>query len=102
MNKYLFYPGCSMETSARAYNESLQSIHEPLGIGAGRNPRIGTAAAQRIPGDQPGAGLCPDRPQPGAGSQTGKWNANGGRSCSACYLNLAKADHYMAERPVLG
>jgi heterodisulfide reductase subunit B len=22
--------------------------------------------------------------------------------CSACYLNLAKADHYMLERPILG
>jgi heterodisulfide reductase subunit B len=32
--------------------------------------------------------------------------ANGAKtlvaSCSACYLNLAKADHYMAERPALG
>ena len=30
MNRYLFYPGCSMESSAKAYMESLNTILEPL------------------------------------------------------------------------
>ena len=30
MDNYLFYPGCAMETSAKAYNESLQSVLDPL------------------------------------------------------------------------
>ena len=30
MNKYLLYPGCSMESSAKAYMESLNAIMEPL------------------------------------------------------------------------
>ncbi|MFM8875808.1 MAG: disulfide reductase, partial [Anaerolineae bacterium] len=29
MNRYLFYPGCSMESSAKAYMESLNTILEP-------------------------------------------------------------------------
>ena len=32
MNAYLFYPGCSMESSARAYYDSLMAICEPLGL----------------------------------------------------------------------
>ena len=30
MNKYLLYPGCSMESSAKAYMESLNLILDPL------------------------------------------------------------------------
>ncbi len=32
MNKYLLYPGCSMDSSAKAYMESLNSIVEPLDL----------------------------------------------------------------------
>ena len=32
MDKYLFYPGCSMESSAKAYYESLMAICGPLGL----------------------------------------------------------------------
>ena len=32
MSKYLFYPGCSMESSAKAYMESMSSILEPLDL----------------------------------------------------------------------
>lgn len=32
MNKYLLYPGCSMESSAKAYMESLNAIMEPLDL----------------------------------------------------------------------
>jgi heterodisulfide reductase subunit B len=31
-NHYLYYPGCSMESSAKAYSESLMAILEPLEI----------------------------------------------------------------------
>ena len=32
MNKYLLYPGCSMEGSAKAYTDSLAAIAGPLGL----------------------------------------------------------------------
>ena len=32
MNKYILYPGCSMESSARAYMESINTILEPLDL----------------------------------------------------------------------
>ncbi|MEI6290634.1 MAG: heterodisulfide reductase-related iron-sulfur binding cluster, partial [Chloroflexota bacterium] len=32
MNKYIYYPGCSMEGSARAYYQSLNAIKDTLEI----------------------------------------------------------------------
>ncbi len=32
MNEYLFYPGCSMESSAQAYDESLEAVYKKLGF----------------------------------------------------------------------
>jgi len=32
MNSYLYYPGCSLSGSARAYAESLAAILAPLGM----------------------------------------------------------------------
>ena len=32
MNKYLLYPGCSMESSGKAYGESINTILEPLDL----------------------------------------------------------------------
>ena len=32
MNKYLYYPGCSMESSARAYAESLSAIVDEMNL----------------------------------------------------------------------
>ena len=37
MTDYLLYPGCSMESSARAYYDSLKAICKPLGINLERN-----------------------------------------------------------------
>jgi hypothetical protein len=44
-DKYLYYPGCSMESSAKAYSESLAAICEPIGHTSKRST-IGIAAAQ--------------------------------------------------------
>ena len=32
MKDYLLYPGCSMEASARAYDDSLKAIAKPMGL----------------------------------------------------------------------
>ncbi len=32
MSDYLFYPGCSMESSAKAYEASVDAVCRPLGI----------------------------------------------------------------------
>jgi heterodisulfide reductase subunit B len=102
MTHYLYYPGCSLESSARSYDESLRIVCDRLGIelaeiddwnccGATEYLGVNTTSAYALIG----------RNLALAARQ-----ANGSRTliapCSACYLNLAKADYYMKERPALG
>jgi heterodisulfide reductase subunit B len=102
MNKYLFYPGCSMEASAKAYNESMQEILRPLGLdfqvvddwnccGATEYVSISLTPAYSLIARNLALAV---KQADGADTVVA--------SCSACYLNLAKADHYMEERPLLG
>ncbi len=102
MNKYLFYPGCSMETSARAYNESLKAIYKKLGFELEEIKDWNCCGAT----EYLGINLMPAYALIGRNLALASKQANGTHtvvaSCSACYLNLAKADHYMAERPELG
>jgi len=102
MNKYLFYPGCAMETSARAYNESLWAIYNTLGIELEEIHDWNCCGAT----EYLGISLVPAYALIGRNLALAAKQANGTRtvvaSCSACYLNLAKADHYMEQRKVLG
>lgn len=107
MTQYLFYPGCAMESSARAYAESLDVVARVMGLdlaevkdwnccGATEYVGINLIPAYALIGRNLALAASQARKANGAGAQTLV------ASCSACYLNLAKADHYMAERPVLG
>jgi len=98
MAEYMFYPGCSMETSASSYSDSLSAILEPLDIklkeiedwnccGATEYLSISVAPAYALIGRN--LALAADQAE-GIDTLVA--------SCSACYLNLAKADHYMEER----
>jgi heterodisulfide reductase subunit B len=102
MSRYLLYPGCSMETSARAYHESLEAIAGPLGLDLQEIDDWNCCGAT----EYLGINLIPAYALIGRNLALAARAANGGRTvvapCSACYLNLAKADHFMRERPVLG
>jgi heterodisulfide reductase subunit B len=101
MTAFLLYPGCSMETSASAYAESLSAIAKALGLtfheiedwnccGATEYMSISRTPAYALI----------SRNLALASAQ-----ANGSRTvvapCSACYLNLAKADHYLRTDPAM-
>jgi heterodisulfide reductase subunit B len=32
MSRFLYYPGCSMDSSARAYADSIDEVCKPLGL----------------------------------------------------------------------
>lgn len=102
MNEYLYYPGCSMESSARAYHDSLQAITQSLGIDLKEiNDWNCCGATEYV-----GINLIPAYSLIARNLALAAQQKNGSGTvvapCSACYLNLAKADHYMAERPALG
>ncbi len=102
MSKYLLYPGCSMEASAKAYNESLIAIAKPMGLELEEIQDWNCCGATEYLGisKTPAYSLI-SRNLALAANQ-----ANGNKTlvapCSACYLNLAKADYYMQEQPELG
>ena len=103
MKDYLLYPGCSMESSARAYYDSLKAISEPLGIDlkeiddwncCGATEYLGISRTPAY------ALIARNLAIAATGLPTGPSELVA--PCSACYLNLAKADHYMGEQPKLG
>ena len=101
MTAYLLYPGCSMETSARAYSESIAAIADPLGLELDEVKDWNCCGATEYLGISrtPAYALISRNLALAAGQ------ANGSRTlvapCSACYLNLAKADHYMRDDPAM-
>ncbi|MBK6644647.1 MAG: CoB--CoM heterodisulfide reductase iron-sulfur subunit B family protein [Anaerolineales bacterium] len=108
MNKYLLYPGCSMESSAKAYMESMNAIMEPLDLRFEEIEDWNCCGATEYLGINliPAYSLIA-RNLALASDQIGRMNGMGRTRtvvapCSACYLNLAKADYYMQERPSLG
>lgn len=106
MTRYLYYPGCSMESTASAYQDSLTAICEPLGFELELIDDWNCCGAT----EYVSLSLTPAYALIGRNLALASQQANGRHDhphtvvapCSACYLNLAKADHYMQERPVLG
>ncbi len=100
MNRYLYYPGCSMEASGRSYRESLGAVCEPLDLTleeirdwncCGATEYVGMSLTPAYALIARNLALAVEQKQDGEPLVA---------ACSACYLNLAKADHYMAERTV--
>src|SRR5512136_27568 len=99
--KYIFYPGCSMERSARAYLDSLMAIRETLDIELEEIDDWNCCGATEFMAVSPVAGhALIGRNLALAEQQTDGTNTVMA-GCSACYLNLAKTDHYMLESPQL-
>jgi len=98
--KYGYYPGCSMEKNARSYHTSTLAVAKPLGIElieiddwncCGATEYI---AINKIP-----AYALVSRNLALAADQGDSKNLVA--PCSACYLNLKKADHYLQENAEL-
>lgn len=101
MKHYTYYPGCSLEKNASAYHDSTMAIAKPLGMefkevedwnccGATEYFAIEKLPAYAIVGRN--LALAADQQADGQHMVA---------PCSACYLNLRKTDHYMAEDPKL-
>jgi heterodisulfide reductase subunit B len=90
-----------METSARAYSESLAAIAGPLGLELDEiNDWNCCGATEYL-----GISRTPAYALIGRNLALAAGQANSLRTlvapCSACYLNLAKADHYMRDDPAM-
>lgn len=102
MSEYIFYPGCSLESSAKAYYDSVLLVCESLGVKLNEIDDWNCCGAteylslDRLPAYALIARNLALAEQQAKGSRTVV------APCSACYLNLAKADHYMHEDKAFG
>jgi heterodisulfide reductase subunit B2 len=99
--KYGYYPGCSLEKNAASYNISTLAVAKPLGIefqelddwnccGASEYMTLNRMAAYALITRN----LALAEKQLNNATQVAA-------PCSMCFLNLTKADHYLAEDPDL-
>jgi heterodisulfide reductase subunit B2 len=102
MSDYLFYPGCSMESSAKAYYHSVMSICKMLDINLKEIDDWNCCGATEYLSLE----LTPAYALIARNLALAEQQANGSKTvvapCSACYLNLSKADHYMHEDKAFG
>ena len=102
MSEYLFYPGCSMESSAKAYYHSVMSVCNALDIKLNEIEDWNCCGAT----EYLSLDVTPAYALIARNLALAEKQANGSKTvvapCSACYLNLSKADHYMHENKAFG
>lgn len=95
--KYIFYPGCSMQRSARPYLDSLMAIRNELAMELEEVKDWNCCGAT----EYMSLARLPAFALVGRNLALAQQQANGAHTlmaaCSACYLNLSKTDHYMSE-----
>jgi heterodisulfide reductase subunit B len=98
MSRYLYYPGCCMDASARQYSESLGPVCQTLGIELAEiNDWNCCGATEYVSlSTTPAYALIARNLAIAASEQ--KADEALVAPCSCCYLNLAKADHYMGQK----
>ncbi|MBT3338831.1 MAG: CoB--CoM heterodisulfide reductase iron-sulfur subunit B family protein [Anaerolineae bacterium] len=98
MSKYLYYPGCSMEGSGKAYHDSLIPVCEKIGLELQEIDDWNCCGAT----EYLGINKLPAYALIGRNLALAEQQANGAQDivapCSACYLNLTKTDSYMAKK----
>jgi len=99
---YLYYPGCSLKSTGRAYDESLLAVARRLGLAlpAIEDWNCCGATAYMAISELKAFALCA-RNFALAEKQTAPGDASVDivAPCAACYLGLNKAAHYLNEYP---
>lgn len=99
--KYLYYPGCSMDTSAKSYQDSLLAIRDVLGLELEEIRDWNCCGAT----EYFSVSLLPAYALVSRNLALAARQANGSNTvvatCSACYLNLSKTEHYLREDKAL-
>ncbi len=102
MSGYIYYPGCSMDSSARSYRDSLDAITGPLGVDLHQIDDWNCCGAT----EYLGLSRLPAYALIARNLALAERARNGTDTlvapCSACFLNLSKANHAMAESAEFG
>jgi heterodisulfide reductase subunit B len=99
--EYLYYPGCSLTGTARAYAESLNAVLDVLGVHLHEIDDWNCCGATEYLTLNPMAGYA----LIGRNLALAEQQRNGAQTlvapCSACYVNLAKTDAYARQSPTM-
>jgi heterodisulfide reductase subunit B2 len=99
--KYSYYPGCSLEKNAAAYHISTMAVAGPLQLEFSEVDDWNCCGAT----EYFSLNLLPAYAMVARNLALASQKNGNGRQmvapCSACYLNLSKTDHYMADSPEL-
>jgi heterodisulfide reductase subunit B len=100
--KYLYYPGCSLKSTGRAYEESLLATFEAVGTPLNEldDWNCCGATAYMSVSELKAFALCA-RNFALAERQNGAEPPQLVVPCAACYLGLVKAQHYINDYPVI-
>lgn len=99
--KYIYYPGCSLERNASAYNDSTKAVAGPLGMAFQEVDDWNCCGAvEFIAVDKMQAYALTARNLALAEQQLSN-GENMVAPCSACFLNLSKCDAYLNASPSL-
>jgi heterodisulfide reductase subunit B len=101
MKHYLYYPGCSMTGSARAYAESLGAIMATLDIGLHEIDDWNCCGATEYLTLSPLRGYALIARNLALAERQRDGSSILVAPCSACYVNLAKTDNLVRENPVV-
>ncbi|GAB4447219.1 MAG: CoB--CoM heterodisulfide reductase iron-sulfur subunit B family protein [Anaerolineae bacterium] len=100
--KYGYYPGCSLERNALAYHESAMAVADVLGLEFEEIEDWNCCGATEYMSiDLLPAFALITRNLALAAEQTGNGGPHLVAPCSACFLNLSKADRYLRDSPKL-
>lgn len=97
MTHYLFYPGCSMTRSARAYLDSFMALREDLGIDVEEVHDWNCCGATEYAAVYGGAVHALVARNLALAQQQVDGTRTVLAGCSACYLNLMKTEHMMRD-----
>ena len=95
--EYMYYPGCSMDGTGKAYHDSIEAVLPELSIGLAELDDWNCCGATEY------MGISPLRAQAlvGRNLALAEKQKNGSDTlvapCSACYINLARTDAYVRE-----
>lgn len=101
MNKYLFYPGCSMQRSARPYLDSLVAIQGDMAMELEEVNDWNCCGATEYAAVQQMASYALVTRNLALAAEQVNGTKDVMAACSACYLNLAKTDKYLRQDPAL-
>ena len=99
---YLYYPGCSLKSTGKPYEESLLAVMQALGVPVTELDDWNCCGATSYMAIDEEKAFALAARNLALAEEQGHGASQVLAPCAACYLVLNKAQHYLEEKPELG